>query len=795
MKTLFLAASGTEWSLSFEGMGPGWAFFLLLVAAVGTLLAYRRLVSEINPARRAVLIALRIAIFVIVGILLVRPVLNLTLNEPVRQSLFVLLDTSSSMAFADRRDKPEDVKRAALAAGLLDPGKGLQQSLPEGAGALKNITRWELLEKLAANEKLNLWPRLAAQADLVFFPFGRSASDAGGPSGGQRPTTQEVKAFFQKFRPDQPATAIGDALRGAMQDGRRAGGLLVITDGANNSGVTPVEAAAMAKQENIPLFVYGVGVTAAPDVIVEKVTAPRLAFAGERLDVRARLRAQGIENARVTVTLNAGGSAVDEHEVEIGPGGETEVLFHFEPAETGVLKLEVRANVLPDEVSSENNVATASVRVTDQKFDVLLIEQEPRWDFRYLLAYLQKDRRLNIRAVMIDGEPGLANMENSPFLAALPDDREAFFQSQVLILGDVNPADLGEDRMELIREWVEAGGGIIFLAGPNFNPTAYADTPLASVLPIVPDSAMAAEEVAQRSPEPFRLELTPQGESSSYLLMDPDPEENRRIWEEFPGVRWTAPVSRAKPGAEVLLVDPRPESAARNGPRPVVALQDYGAGTAVFIGMDATWRWRSRTGEKYYSILWGQIMQSLSLQLLEGGSKLTQLKTVRTEYQTGESVVISGNLYTEGFQPLIEPSITGKATVENEGRTTTQTVTLTTDGRGQFHGDFVARTPGQYSFATDRDPEAVLRFSVTDPNLEAQQTALNERLLQAMSSVAGGRFLREEDLDKLPGWLQEKSSTVAVYKRREIYRSGWWLVALIALFSTEWLVRRLSQLK
>ena len=359
----------------------------------------------------------------------------------------------------------------------------------------------------------------------------------------------------------------------------------------------------------------------------------------------------------------------------------------------------------------------------------------------------------------------------------------------------MNPADLGEDRMELIREWVEAGGGIIFLAGPNFNPAAYADTPLAPLLPVVPDSAMTPEEAGQRSPEPFRLELTPQGESSSYLLMDPDPEENKRIWEEFPGVRWTAPVSRAKPGAEVLLVDPRPEYAARTGPRPVVALQDYGAGTAVFLGMDATWRWRSRTGERFYSILWGQIMQSLSLQLLEGGSKLTQLKTTQTEYRTGEKVVIAGNLYAEGFQPLIEPSVSGKVVIDHDGQTTTQTVTLTTDGRGAFRGDFVARTPGQYTFATDRDPDAILRFTVTDPNLEAQQTALNERLLQAMASVGQGRFLREEDLNSLPGWLQEKTSTIAVFKRREIYRSGWWLLALVVLFSSEWLVRRLSQLK
>lgn len=795
-----------EWSLGYEGISPGWAVLVFVLLIAGTFLAYRKIVPTLTGWRQYTLIGLRACAVAVVLILLVKPVINLTLNEPVRQSLLVVLDTSQSMAFKDKRDHPDDLKRAALAAGILDPDKGLKQELPANAAAdLGTLSRWDLLQKLAANEKLNLWARLAKQSDLAFFQFGSTVSAIGTPHvDGDAPLTAANAAeFFKSLHPDQPATAIGEAMRQVLQEGhgQPVGGILLITDGENNRGSPPLEAAQIAREQNVPLFIYGVGVTSPPDLILQEITPPKLAFVKERVDVHVKIRSQGIEDKTITATLKANGQEVDEQNVALGQEGEYEVVFHFIPGETGDLKLEASVPVLPQEVSKDNNIASATLRVTDSKFHVLLIEQEPRWDFRYLLAYLQRDRRLEVHCVMITGEPGLDQMENSPFLPSLPDDRDTFFHSEVLILGDVDPKDLGDDRMEIIREWVEAGGGIIFLAGPNFNPTAYAGTPLESLLPVVPDTTSSHDMAIQRAPEPFKLQLTPLGETSSYLQMSTDPEENKRIWDEFQGVRWTAPVARAKPGAEVLLVDPRPERAGRYGPLPVFAMQGYGAGTCVYLGTDETWRWRSQVGEKYYSILWGQIMESLSLQLLQGASSKTQLKTDRPQYVVGDKVIIDGNAYTDGFKPLIAPTLEGSlkiATTDASGKTAEQQQSFNLSpisGENGFHGDFVARIPGEYSYSTARDPAAILKFEVIDPRLEQLQTALNDKMLKAMANAAGGKFLREEDLDQLPKLLVEKASTAASFKKVELYYSLWWVVALLLFLSFEWLLRRLNQLK
>lgn len=797
-----ISGDGSEWSLAFEGISFGWALLGFLLLMGGTIYAYLRL-TRVEPLwRRIALIALRIAVFAIFLILVIKPVINLTLNEPVRQSLPVAIDVSQSMAVKDRRDRPEDLVRAAIAVGTLPPDRGLKQTAPaETAQTLGNISRWELLQKLATNKKLNLWPSLSAQADLAFYKFGRQAATVPTASS-ESFTLVDAQHFFETILPDQPATGMGDALRQILQGDRSRplGGLFLITDGQSNVGSSPLEAAQLAREQGVPLFIYGVGVTSPPDVILQEIEVQRLAFVEERVEVRARVRTQALEGKTATAVLKVNGVDADEKTVEIGGDGEQFVDLHFVPAEAGETKIEVEIEPLPEEATKDNNRASARVRVTDEKFHVLLIEQEPRWDFRYLLAYLQRDRRLDVRCVVIDGEPGLDKGEDSVFLPALPNDREEFFKSEVLIIGDVNPDDLGVERMEIIRDWVEAGGGIIFLAGPKFNPLAYADTPLESVLPIVPDTSVSRPVAARRLREPFKLELTTLGETSPYLQMAADPEENRAIWDRFPGVRWTARTLRARPGAEVLLVDPRPEMANRYGAPPVFAMQGYGAGTSVFLGIDETNRWRSGVGEKYYSILWGQIMQSLALELLEGGSARTQLKSDRREYVSGDRVIITGRAYNEGFSPYIAPNLEGTLKITTTGPNgepveREKPLNLSASSEGGFRAEFEAETPGDYAFSTTRDPETVLQFSVVEPRLERIQTALNERLLRAMAEFTGGRFLREENLYELPTLIREKSATVSSFKKKELYHSNWWLVSLVILVGAEWFIRRISQLK
>ena len=113
------------------------------------------------------------------------------------------------------------------------------------------------------------------------------------------------------------------------------------------------------------------------------------------------------------------------------------------------------------------------------------------------------------------------------------------------------------------------------------------------------------------------------------LRLSDNDAENAALWSKLPPLYWVARVSRPKPAAEVLLVDPDPAKESRFGPMPVISVQQYGLGQVLYVGTDNTWRWRKNVGDVYYTALWGQIAQRVSLQRLLGISKRTQLTSDR----------------------------------------------------------------------------------------------------------------------------------------------------------------------
>jgi len=797
--SIFSSSSGgsTDVALGYEGISWGWAFFLLLVLSGVIWWSYRWGASALSGKQRGLLTGLRIALVAVFLFLLVKPVVLLTMNEPVRERLLVLIDTSQSMEIKDQRVANEDLNRAALAGGMVDPDDDIKDSPPRGIDLWRGVSRADVLKALAGNDKLKLWPRLQEKADLEFYQFGRDARKTNGI--GEAVSTAGAKAFFDGLKFTDDVTTLGDSLRQVLDDnrGQPVAGVLVITDGANNTGTPPAEIADLAKQDGIPLFLYGVGIVGPKDINVREVAGPRGAFIEERAEFTVKVRSSGYNGRSVKIQLKADGKVVDEQDVRLTGDGDAEYRLGYEPKEKAEVKIEASITPVEGESSKENNVATTKVRVLDSQVKVLYVEQEPRWDFRYLLSTLQRDRRLGVKCVLFDGGADLADEPDSPFLKGFPTSRADVVSNEIMIIGDVDPAALGDANMKLINEWVsELGGGLIFLAGPKNNPFRFIGTPLEPLLPVKLDKNLTADQLAARSREPIQLKLTAMGEYSPLLRMADENLENRQIWNSFPGVRWTARVAGARPTAQVFLVDTDPGHATNGQPMPVIAQQTYGQGSVMYFGFDETYRWRSKLGEKYYSKIWNQIIQNFSLDRQLGASARTQLKMDRPEYMIGDKVVISGKLFSQGFAPLKDASVPGTLTLmgpkEQSGELRLIQIS---DQPGTYQAEFAAHLAGQYQFSTLMDPKAVLKFTVVPPKLEQAETAMDASLLQSMADASGGKFLREENLNELPSLVSSRSATVPTFKKRELFYSPWWMVVLATLACTEWLLRRLWQLK
>jgi len=811
--------------IAFHGLSAGTALLIALVLIGGTFWVYFRTTPRLKPWQKSIVAVLRSLLIAMILLMLMRPVLLLTVEGTIRRSLLLLIDSSASMQIKDLRQDPADLARAGIAKGLLDPKSGLNQPLASTTG-LTNLSRVEMLKSILTNDRLGLLSTLSESYDVIPYTFGQTlqaVSGGGGPTTTQTDPNGVVKdtSFLDTITFDKPYTAIGDAVRSLLdlKRGQPLAGILLITDGGNNYGSQPVDAAALAQQDKVPLYIYGVGITSPHDIIVSQVYAPEVLFAKEEATASVTVRSMAMKGRIAKLTLKLGDDVVASQEVTFGEDGEQVIPMKFLPAAKGEDELEASIDPLPDEANKDNNKASQRVRVIDGKIEVLYIEQKPRWEYRYLQAMLVRDRRIDPKFYLVEGDPELSKEVNSPYLADLPSTNDDWMKYDVIIIGDVDPSKyFSTEQMQSMSDLVSTfGGGIVFLAGKGYMPDAYRRTPLENLFPV---EFEAGVENASATLREITLDLTPAGQNSPTMRLAGSDEGSAAIWKDMPGIYWDARVTKAKPAAEVLLDDPSPDKASRAGAMPVVALQSYGTGQALFVGTDETWRWRKNVGEKYYTRFWGQAILRLGLPRLLGASRLTQLTTDRKHYVSGERVTISGRLYRSGFQPIIDPAVKGNVSIKPDDPATPaaerkKDVSLQADpGKpGYYEGEIIVTTPGIYTFSLASDPTSALDFRVTEPNFEFGETALNLALLQKMADTSGGALYREEDLykmlepssakpadlgpgaDKVPSGLGGSTVKVPSPQEVEMAYSPTYFGLMILIATVEWLLRKRWQLK
>ena len=810
LKLFGIASTGSAHFVSSElvfagGIAPVWLFLLALVLTAGAVLMYRR-EDGVTFKKRALLVALRTAIFLLLLALLARPVLRFTLEGDIRKALILLVDRSASMSIADPRTDNDDQLRAAIAQGTVDPKKGLKQTVAAATGDSPRF-RFALACAALGNDKLNLINRLQRDYDLRVSTFGERLLDV--PLGPK----QTVADALGALKPDAPATALGDALRDAIgrSRGQPVAGIVLVTDGVGNAGSSTIAAAELAGRDKVPVYAWGVGVTNPKDVAVVSMSARDLAFASDEVPVTATIRTNGLAGQTIKVVARlgtaAGGEIVGSQDVTIKADGETTVQLLVTPEKPGAFNLTVAVDPLASETIKDNNSQSQPIRVVDGKIKVLYVEQQPRWEFKYLQAMLLRDRRVDAKFVLIEGDQSLADGEKSPYLTAVPAAKEELFKYDLILIGDVDPSALGAGRLEVMEQFVsQFGGAVVALAGRRFMPAKYLNSPMAKMLPVEFPTATPVS-ATDKHDRPIRVELTAAGKASDITRLGDDEQASAKIWAGLPPIYFATPVTRAKPAAEVLVASADSAGGSPNGfpsgslngsrPRkmPIIADQQYGLGQTMFIGTDNLWRWRRNVGDALYVRLWGQIIQRLALPHLLGESRRTQLSADKKMYSVGEHMTVYARLYDEKFAPITDPQ--RRATLVKHGETTGTPVALRAlPGQpGVYRAELTAPAPAQYAFSVDSDPKVTLDLPVISPKLEFTETAMNEVLLRSIAAASRGQFFREEDLDKLPDSITQSAETVRSSVDVEIWAKPVFLILIVVLTGTEWVVRKMSDLK
>ncbi len=745
-----------------------------------------------------------------------------------------------------RVDQAATRKRIALAREVLLGRPGPRRQPPDAEPDAEKAGQ-SLLQRLQDRYSVQAYTFASepAEADLP----GMLQAQRAGPGGSlwdpsQRDPngdTDPGAADLPPARQQTDLTAVFDQVMAEMA-GRRLSGILLLSDGRHNApgSVEPLVRRLGIRQVPVSSVVFG-GEEPPIDAGIVSVSAPEAIAKGDRLLVTARVKLDGLAGKEVHIGLTDGRTEVDSETVRVPTATyRAHVELAHTPEEARLHRYAVVVEAFEEEVLETNNRYPLAVSVSDQRTQVLLVDGRPRWEFRYIKnLFAGRDRTVHLQYVLTDPDT-IAGVPPPPRVhasasrpvdeveaTALPADETEWMTFDVVILGDVAPDVLAEPEQAILRRFVEQRGGtLVVIAGPMHMPHAYADGPLARMLPVTcePLSGPAAGPPEEQ----FHLALTAEGRESVVMRQKVNPDENREVWRNLPPLYWRHAGARAKEGATVLayalppaapdyMPPPDAEDAPAGAPpdaetlakrrafqrgRPLITHHTVAAGRVMFLGLDRTWRLRYRVGDTLHHRFWGQALRWATADKLPAGTETVKIGTDRTRYAPGETVRVKARIAREDFTPVLGRRDVAVNVYAGEKRIMNQTLAYVENSPGRYEASLGSLPSGTYRVELDAPAaDPILRrqnadvvgteFSV-DPATPAEQTELapDRGLLSRLAALTGGTVAQPARAERVLDSLGQPTEVEVERHQYVIWNSLPMLLFLVAVATAEWLLRK-----
>lgn len=687
-----------------------------------------------HPRRTAILETLRVVSTLLVVLLLWKPEW-LTITHPqTKPRIAILWDDSKSMSTVDAALPPSLSDKATIVSRADWVKKALGSDL------------WKPLEANGANE-------------ILTQPF--STAPAEDPSG-------------------TAGTDMTAPIEGLLEQEDNLRAVVMIGDGDFNLGQPPVSAAQRMKLRGIPLFTIPVGsAVRLPDLDLLNVTAPTYGIVGENVQIPFTIRSSLDREVRTMVRLRDEQGRERTKDITLAPGVETYDSILWKLEKEGSATLELSIPVANGERVESNNARKFNISGRPEKIRVLVVESNPRWEYRYLRNALSRDPGVELSCLLFTPQLGLG--EGHDYISEFPSKLQDLAKYDVIFLGDVGaiPGQLTKEQCELIRGLVEnQASGVVFMPGPLGNQFSLLDTALSDLMPVVLDDTQKTG-FSEGIPSP--LNLTSEGRGSLLTMLGDTEDENPQIWRRLPGFYWHAPVVKAKGGTEVLAVHGNRRG--KFGPIPLLVTRTAGNGKVLFMGIDSAWRWRKGVEDLYHYRFWGQVARWMSYQRNMASGQRVRLYFTPERPAPGDAVSLHANAFDPNGAPLQNGTVAVDVT-SPDGRTQRVELQPNNAAWGAFTGRFKIEGPGAWKLrataggAEDKPVET----TILAQGIQIEKTGQPARpeVFAEMAKVAHGRSIQPDQLGDLVKEIRALPEPRPLENRIQLW-SHWGAVAAVVL--------------
>lgn len=590
-----------------------------------------------------------------------------------------------------------------------------------------------------------------------------------------------IQAIQDELSQNEPATVV------LVGDGRQ-----------NRREADTAEAVSRLASRGVRVFSVAAGTgKVAPDAAVETIEAPDWVFKGDTIKLSSLLRLDGLDGKKATVELHrlkiadasAGGGTPDAAQLnantlvdtkEIDVRRSREVVSFTEKKENlpepGLYDYRLLIKEIPGETVVVNNSQTVRVNVKDTKLTVLMLEDQPRWEFRYIANYFERDQRVKLQTMLL--QPARIGWDNDPSrnikppeprkpstdlqdsrvdFQILPETQEEWYQWRFIVIGDVPPERLPRKTQEMIVKAVTDGGAtLLILSGPLNMPAAWgAGHPLAALFPCEPSPDWTPAKLQQHLKIGYHPVVAPDGENHLLTQFGIDEETNTRVWEAIrndPNLAWYRHTddTQARGGASVIwsIEDGRALGQATPPPstnpsdvnavtaletarrRALLATMNAGLGQVMYLAGDATWRLRQVNGVNYHERFWGQVIRWVVASDLPAGGEYVRFGTDKPRYVGGEQSVVTARIVNKQLVPQSGLKVKVQARVLSATGETNPNAKAVVDAEMSEIPD----APGRYRATLGNLPPGQVELTLQGPEVE-KLLAEDDKALQKSLTV------------------------------------------------------------
>lgn len=591
-------------------------------------------------------------------------------------------------------------------------------------------------------------------------------------------------------------TDIHAAIDQLLEEHNNLRAVVLLSDGDWNMGQAPVAAAQKMRSRKIPLFSIPVGSDKRlPDLDLSDVTAPTYGIVGENVQIPFTIVSSLDRDVRTLIRLRDTKSGKEKSKSITIPAGEEyhdSVLWRLSSA--GSSTLELSLPVANGELVTKNNKRPFTIAGRKESLRVLVIESQPRWEYRFIRNALFRDPGVHVDCLLYHTSIGYG--DGPGYIQEFPEKLEDLQKYDVVFIGDVGISSSGNDGLtieqaELLKGLVEnQASGIVFIPGAQGNQFSLAQSALADLIPVIVDEK---NKTGFHDSNTSQINLTSEGKSSLLTMLGNSEDENDVIWKTLPGFYWHAPVIKAKGGTDVLAVH-----ANRNnefGRIPMLVTRTAGNGKVLFLGHDSAWRWRKGVEDLYHYRFWGQVARWMSYQRNMAAGERIRVYFTPDRPQPGETVNLNANAFDQYGAPLKKGEVLVDIT-DPEGQTRRVSLDKVEEAWGNYTGRFKISQPGAWKIQASIDGDIAngVKTTLLAQGSEIEKTGMPSRadVLEEMSRVAKGRLITG---DKLASLIKEIHA-LPEPKPHETRTPLWshWLTAalIITLLGLFWVGRKLN---